>query len=68
MAEDPKAFKEAMQQAERPPAGGDPLRQQPKPSRQVRSAVEAGNARYEGYIATINNMRDRDIERAMTGR
>lgn len=68
MAENPKAFRETMLRPERRAANGDPQRSQQKPSRQIRSAIDAANARYEGYIATINNMRDRDIERAMTGR
>lgn len=68
MAENLKAYRDAMQRAERQRAAEDKLRQQERPSPTVRSAVEAAQARYHGYIATINGMRDRDIERAMIGR
>lgn len=68
MAENLRAFKEAMQGAERRRATEDKSRHEERPSDQVRSAIEAAQARYHGYIATINGMRDHDIERAMTGR
>lgn len=69
MAENLKAFREAMQRQERQTVGGDTHRRsEDKPIRPMQSVVEAGNAQYQGYITTINGMRDRDIERAMTGR